>query len=79
MMNMPQSVNTLTKFVFSLKTRDGQSVDNIVITARDREAAERRLHQMYIHCEITQCEEHRPNEPDSESMSFEDILTLISK
>jgi uncharacterized protein Veg len=77
-MNMLQSANALPKFSFSLKTRDGQNVDNIVISARDRETAEHRLRQMYIHCEITQCEEHR-NDLDSESMSFEDILTLISK
>ena len=78
-MNMLQSANAQPKFTFSLKTRDGQSVDNIVISARDRETAERRLRQMYIHCEITQCEEHSSSELDSESMSFEDILTLISK
>jgi hypothetical protein len=78
-MSMRQSGSALPKFAFSLKTRDGQTVDNIVITARDRETAERRLRQMYIHCEITQCEEQRPDALDSESMSFEDILTLISK
>jgi len=77
-MNMLQSANALPKFSFSLKTRDGQSVDNIVISACNREEAERRLRQMYLHCEITQCEEQR-NDLDSESMSFEDILTLISK
>lgn len=75
---MLHSANALPKFTFSLKTRDGQSVDNIVISARDRETAEHRLRQMYIHCEIKECEEQR-HDLDSESMSFEDILTLISK
>lgn len=76
---MNQPGNTLPKFTFSLKTRDGQSVDNIVIAARDREEAERRLRQMYIHCEVVRCEERLPATLPSEEMSFEDILSLISK
>ena len=76
---MNQSGNALPKFVFSLRTRDGQTVDNIAIVARNREEAERRLRQMYLHCEVVRCEEQQPNNPASEAMSFEDIMTLISK
>ena len=45
----------MLKFTFSLKTRDGQPVEHIVIAAHDREDAERKLRQMYQYCEILQC------------------------
>ena len=76
-MNHP--ANTLPKFTFSLRTRDGQAVENIVISARSREEAERRLRQMYLNCEISHCEELHPENLSGEEMSFEDIMTLISK
>ena len=76
---MSPPMNAMPKFVFSLKTRDGQSVENIAITARDRDEAERRLRQMYLHCEIVDCDEQHPGGLHSEEMSFEDIMTLISK
>lgn len=69
----------MLKFVFSLKTRDGQAVDNIVIAGSDQGDAERKLRQMYHHCEITRCEEKPDDGRTSQTMSFEDILTLISK
>lgn len=69
----------MLKFVFSLKTRDGQPVDNIAIAARDRADAERKLCQMYRNCEIVRCEEQHAETLSSETMSFEDIMTLISK
>jgi hypothetical protein len=76
---MNPSAHALPKFAFSLKTRDGQTVDNIVISARNREEAERRLRQMYLHCEIVHCEEQHPDSLSNDTMSFEDIMTLISK
>ena len=76
---MNPAANAMPKFIFSLKTRDGQTVDNIAISAHDREAAEHRLRQMYHHCEIVACDEQHPGGPHSEEMSFEDIMSLISK
>ena len=69
----------MLKFTFSLKTRDGQPVAHIVIAAHDREDAERKLRQMYRNCEIVHCEEQHAETRSSESMSFEDVMTLISK
>jgi hypothetical protein len=40
------------KYGFSIRTKGGHKVDNIVIMAQDPEAAERRLRQMYTQCEI---------------------------
>ena len=69
----------MLKYVFSLKTRDGQTVEHISIAARDQAEAEHKLRQMYHHCEIVRCEELQPEIRQGETMSFEDIMTLISK
>lgn len=69
----------MQKFAFSLKTRDGQPVDNIQIAARDRADAERKLRQMYYNCEILNCAEQHTEAKSGDAMSFEDIMGLISK
>lgn len=46
----------MLKYDFSLKTREGQKVESIVIFGRDREDAERKLRQMYRHCEVLRCD-----------------------
>lgn len=70
----------MLKFDFSILTKDGQKVESIVIAALDQDQAERKLRQMYRYCEIVNCtlKEDMANKP-SQSMSLEDILTLISK
>src|SRR5512143_1821796 len=45
----------MIRFGFSLKTRSGQRVENIMIMAPTQADAERRLRQMYLQCEILQC------------------------
>jgi hypothetical protein len=45
----------MLKFDFSVKTRDGQKVESILIHGKDLPDAERKLCQMYHHCEVTQC------------------------
>lgn len=44
------------KHTFRLKTRSGTVVDNIVISARDRADAERRLLMMYPGAHILECQ-----------------------
>jgi hypothetical protein len=72
--------DTMQKFDFSIRTRDGQRIVSVVISGRDQEDAERKLNQMYRYCEVLTCEirkqeDHRPQQ----AMSVEDIITLISK
>lgn len=69
----------MLKFAFSLKTRNGQPIDNILIAARDQADAERKLRQMYHDCEILHCEERQPEVKTHDTMSFEDIIGLVSK
>lgn len=68
----------MTKYEFSIRTRGGQRVDKITIQAQDRETAERRLQQMYMHCEILECRESAA-ELRQESLDVEGIINLITK
>ncbi len=45
----------MQKFGFSIKTRDGMSVDNLAIQGLDAADAERKLRQMYHHCTVVEC------------------------
>jgi hypothetical protein len=46
----------MLKYDFSVKTREGQRLESIVIAGKDREDAERKLRQMYRHCEVLRCD-----------------------
>lgn len=45
----------MIKFGFRIRTRSGLPVDNLVIQGRDQADAERKLKQVYHHCEILDC------------------------
>jgi len=42
----------LGKYAFRIRTRGGTPVDNLTVHARDEADAERKIAQMYPHCEI---------------------------
>lgn len=67
------------KFDFSVLTRDGQKIESILIAAQDQPDAERKLRQMYHHCEVVRCEVQREGQKYGQATSVEDILSLISK
>lgn len=69
----------MLKYEFSLRTRSGQKIDSIVIGGKDQADAERKLFQMYRHCEVLHCEVRHPEKKLGQAASMEDILTLISK
>lgn len=66
----------MTRFGFNIKTRSGQRVDNICIMAANRQDAERRLLQMYHHCEIMACNSEAVRR--SEPLDLEGVIGLIS-
>lgn len=68
----------MTRYEFSIRTRNGQRVERVAIQAQEREAAERRLRQMYPHCEILDCRES-PVGQRQESLDVEGIIDLISR
>jgi hypothetical protein len=66
----------MTRFGFNIKTRSGQRVDNICIMAANRQDAERRLRQMYHHCEIVACNSEAVRRSDP--LDLEAVIGLIS-
>jgi hypothetical protein len=75
---MALAPNELIKYAIRIRTRGGLPVDNLVIQARDRNEAERRINQMYLHCEILECREMQ-SPIREEDINFENIITLISR
>ncbi len=69
----------MLKFDFSVLTRDGQKIESITISAKDKTDAERKLRQMYHHCEVTRCDVKQESIKYGQATSVEDILSLISK
>lgn len=69
----------MLKFYFSVLTQGGQKVENILIGGKDQPDAERKLRQMYYHCEVTHCEIKQEEMKPGQATSVEDILSLIAK
>jgi hypothetical protein len=67
----------MTKYGFRIRTRDGLSVENLLISGRDGSDAERKLRQMYHECEIIECVPMSGISRCS-SASFEDVARLIA-
>lgn len=67
----------MIRFGFQIRTRLGQRIDNISIVAATQPDAERRLRQMYHHCEILECREQAvPRRIDT--LDVEGVISLIS-
>lgn len=68
----------MSKFGFRIRTRHGLIVENLLIQGRDESDAERKLRQMYIHCEILDRKVHNADRRATRA-SFEDIVSLVTK
>ena len=76
-----------TKFGFRIRTRHGLVVEHLMIHGRDEADAERKLRQIYMHCEILERSVMQPAvmqstyvHPSQKSgASFEEIVSLICK
>ena len=66
----------MTRYGFNIRTRSGQRVDNICIMAANREDAERRLRQMYHHCQVIICNSESVRRSDP--MDIEGVISIIS-
>ena len=69
---------SILKYCFRIRTRHGLVVDNLSIHGRDESDAERKLRQMYNHCEILECT-ISPGARKSAPVTFEEVVSLISK
>lgn len=68
----------MSKFGFRIRTRHGLIVENLLIQGRDESDAERKLRQMYIHCEILDRKVHNADRRATRT-NFEDIVSLVTK
>lgn len=68
----------MIKFGFKIKTRSGTIVDNLMVAARDRVEAERKVTQIYHHCEILDCREMQQMVRE-EGFDLESAINLINK
>lgn len=68
----------MIKFGFRIRTRSGLPVDNLVVHARDQAEAERKISQMYMHCEIIECKQMQ-SPVREEGNDLENIISLISR
>jgi hypothetical protein len=67
----------MIRFGFQIRTKSGQHIDSISIIAATQPDAERRLRQMYHHCEIIDCREQAvPRRIDT--LDIEGVIGLIS-
>lgn len=69
----------MLKFDFSVKTRDGLKVESVQIFGKDLPDAERKLRQMYQHCEVTSCKEISTDRVLGRSADIQELLSVISK
>jgi hypothetical protein len=69
----------MLKFDFSVKTRDGSKIVSVIIAAKDREDAERKLRQMYRDCLVLSCEIRSVEDRQKHAATLEEILSMISK
>ncbi len=80
------SSSRTTKYGFRIRTRQGMVVENLMIHGRDEADAERKLRQMYLHCEVLDCSALQPavmqptrKSPSPSPSDFEDVISLITK
>jgi len=68
----------MNKYGFRIRTRGGMMVENLQVQARDRSEAERKINQIYHHCEVVECREVTPA-LKKEGLDVEDVIGLINK
>lgn len=67
-----------TKYGFRIRTRQGLVVENLLIHGRDEADAERKLRQMYLHCQILDRSVKGGN-GKAAPLSFEEVVSLVTK
>ena len=68
----------MIRFGFKIRTRSGLPVDNLVVQARDQAEAERKITQMYLHCEILECRAMQTASKE-EPADLENIISMIAR
>ena len=75
---LPAAPQPMLKFGFRIRTRSGLPVDSLVVHARNQAEAQRKINQMYVHCEIIECIQLVSPVRD-EGADLEGIISLIAR
>ncbi len=75
---VPHGSRGMMKFGFKIRTRSGLVVDNLLIPGKDQADAERKLNQIYRHCEILETKAVQQSSAREETMDIDGIISLIS-
>ncbi len=76
----PTASGSTTKFVFRIRTRTGMVVENLSIHGRDEADAQRKLMQMYHHCQVIECRSlAHAAEPRPDHACLEHVLSLVTR
>jgi hypothetical protein len=67
----------MTKFGFTIRTRDGSLVDNLVIQGQDQVEAEKKLRQVYRQCKVVNVRVIAGPAPEG-ATDLEALITLIA-
>ncbi len=73
------AVNAMTRYGFRIRTRSGMQVDNLMIHGRDLAEAQRKLQQMYRHCEILETRTLPMTRRNDAALQHEAALSLTAK
>lgn len=68
-----------TKFAFRIRTRHGLVVDRLTIQGRDEADAEKKLRQMYQHCQILECSIRSAAPAKTEAVQFKEFASNSGK
>lgn len=69
----------MTKFGVRIRTRNGLVVENLQVQAKDRAEAERKIGQIYHHCEILDCKDVGDAAKEPGALDLEDVISLIGR
>ena len=66
------------KYAFRIRTRTGMVVENLTIHGREESDAQRKLFQMYPHCQVLECRSLNVTaKPDP--APFDEVISLVAK
>lgn len=76
----PTTSGSTTKYAFRIRTRTGMVVENLSIHGRDEADAQRKLMQMYHHCQVIECRSlAQAADSRTDHVSFEHVLSLVTR
>jgi hypothetical protein len=71
--------NPSAKFAYRIRTRHGLVVEHLLIQGRDEADAEKKLRQMYQHCQILECSVRAAAPRKTATTQFKEVAAIAGK